>query len=133
MDLFELFILLSFCVINSLKAKFSTGIISTKEVFSVLLSLYDHNCLQNWIYLERFCFVSEAGLLSYTFQYPKKYEIESKKPLPYTTHFFLGIYLYFDTNDQWPSAYDKNKVRFILLTFKAFLELQAEGKGSQSR
>ncbi|KAI6235271.1 Transmembrane protein [Aphelenchoides besseyi] len=62
-------------------AKYSSGVISTP---------------QNWIYLDRFCFVSEEGMFQYSLQYPSKFAIES-------------IYLYFDTDSQWAAAYDKNK------------------------
>uniref|UniRef100_A0A1I7SSU0 GpcrRhopsn4 domain-containing protein n=1 Tax=Bursaphelenchus xylophilus TaxID=6326 RepID=A0A1I7SSU0_BURXY len=75
------FIVVYWLLPSYVAAKYSVGVISTD---------------QNWVYLDRFCFVSNDGVLQYFFQYPVSHEIES-------------IYLYFDTEDQWKAAYNSQK------------------------
>uniref|UniRef100_A0AC35FBQ3 GPR180/TMEM145 transmembrane domain-containing protein n=1 Tax=Panagrolaimus sp. PS1159 TaxID=55785 RepID=A0AC35FBQ3_9BILA len=48
---------------------------------------------KNWVYLDRFCFVSQKGKFSYEFQYPASFAVES-------------MYMYYDTADQWKAAYN---------------------------
>uniref|UniRef100_A0A0N5C3Q7 GpcrRhopsn4 domain-containing protein n=1 Tax=Strongyloides papillosus TaxID=174720 RepID=A0A0N5C3Q7_STREA len=47
----------------------------------------------NWYYIDKFCFVSETSKLSYNFKYPTDFGIQT-------------LYLYYDTPDQWLTAYD---------------------------
>uniref|UniRef100_A0A914DC13 GPR180-like N-terminal domain-containing protein n=1 Tax=Acrobeloides nanus TaxID=290746 RepID=A0A914DC13_9BILA len=75
-----IFLLLNFLIKSY--AKYSVGVIDTAE---------------NWAYMERFCFVSQTSQLSFTLQYPVKYEIET-------------LYLYYDTADQWDAAYNGSLV-----------------------
>uniref|UniRef100_A0A7E4UQ99 GpcrRhopsn4 domain-containing protein n=1 Tax=Panagrellus redivivus TaxID=6233 RepID=A0A7E4UQ99_PANRE len=48
---------------------------------------------KNWVFLDKFCFVSEAGNFQFELHYPKSYEIQN-------------LYMYYDTPDQWFAAYN---------------------------
>ncbi|KAK0396794.1 hypothetical protein QR680_001860 [Steinernema hermaphroditum] len=67
-----------FALLQITHAKYSSGVLISRN---------------NWEYLERFCFVSQSSSLYFFIEYPKKYEIQT-------------LYLYFDTETQWESAYN---------------------------
>ncbi|KAI1725573.1 rhodopsin-like GPCR transmembrane domain-containing protein [Ditylenchus destructor] len=65
------------------------------DIFVVVTAKYSVGTLatsNNWVFLERFCFVPNEGLLQYTVQYPARYEPQS-------------LYLYYDIDSQWNAAY----------------------------
>ncbi|CAD6190562.1 unnamed protein product [Caenorhabditis auriculariae] len=68
-------------------SKRSQGILSTAKDF---------------VYLDRFCFQSESGVLEYSFKYPTYYPPQM-------------LLLYFDTEDQWPKAYKQLSVSHLPL------------------
>uniref|UniRef100_A0AC35U632 GpcrRhopsn4 domain-containing protein n=1 Tax=Rhabditophanes sp. KR3021 TaxID=114890 RepID=A0AC35U632_9BILA len=49
----------------------------------------------NFAFLEKFCFVSEDSQVSFRFEYPEHYGIQT-------------MYLYYDAPDQWMTVYKKN-------------------------
>lgn len=59
---------------------------------------------QNWVFLARFCFLSEQG----EFEYYLEFNEDQGVP---------NLLLYYDTDDQWPAVYKTNKVRFEELLF----------------
>ncbi|XP_054168901.1 transmembrane protein 145-like, partial [Oppia nitens] len=83
--IFLLSIILLFIKLLLLKqlilAKLIEGEIDTKE---------------NWIFLTRFCFLSQDGVFEYDISYPKSYAPQN-------------ILLYFDSKNQWPKIYKKDK------------------------
>lgn len=66
--------------------KFSKGILNTAK-----------GSFENWRFLERFCFLSEKGLLKYEFLFPTSFSPQY-------------LYLYYDSASQWPAVY-KSKTR----------------------
>ncbi|KAE9551939.1 hypothetical protein FO519_004840 [Halicephalobus sp. NKZ332] len=68
-------------------------------LFSAASGKYTHGILRteskDWVYLDRFCFVSEVGKFQFELHYPQDYEIQN-------------LYMYFDTEDQWHKAYNKS-------------------------
>ncbi|XP_052285418.1 transmembrane protein 145-like isoform X1 [Dreissena polymorpha] len=54
------------------------------------------NTLEDWVFLTRFCFLSDKGTLRFEFEYPVEYGPQN-------------ILLYFDTKDQWPAVYKTDK------------------------
>ncbi|CAJ0951897.1 unnamed protein product, partial [Mesorhabditis belari] len=62
-------------------AKYSRGIIATTSEY------------MPWVYLDRFCFVTEMGTLNFTIRYPTDIGVQS-------------LLLYYDTPDQWDAVYD---------------------------
>ncbi|XP_052285419.1 transmembrane protein 145-like isoform X2 [Dreissena polymorpha] len=63
------------------------------------------NTLEDWVFLTRFCFLSDKGTLRFEFEYPVEYGPQN-------------ILLYFDTKDQWPAVYktDKNCTAKVAVT-----------------
>uniref|UniRef100_A0AAF5DLE4 GpcrRhopsn4 domain-containing protein n=1 Tax=Strongyloides stercoralis TaxID=6248 RepID=A0AAF5DLE4_STRER len=51
--------------------------------------------LKNWHYLDKFCFVSETSKFTYNFKYPTDFGVQT-------------LYLYYDTPDQWLTAYNRD-------------------------
>ncbi|XP_028679291.1 transmembrane protein 145 isoform X2 [Erpetoichthys calabaricus] len=51
---------------------------------------------EDWIFLTRFCFLSDSGLLEFRFKYPE-------------ARCCQNILLYFDDASQWPAVYKKDK------------------------
>ncbi|GLH08468.1 Predicted G-protein coupled receptor (GPCR), partial [Gryllus bimaculatus] len=50
------------------------------------------NTYENWAFIERFCFLSAEGKFEYLIEYEKTYSVQK-------------LLLYYDTFDQWASAY----------------------------
>ncbi|XP_064650759.1 transmembrane protein 145-like isoform X6 [Lineus longissimus] len=68
------------CLLQIANGKFIKGTLQTTE---------------NWVFLTRFCFLSEVGEISFKLDYPEKYAVQS-------------ILLYYDEEAQWAAVY-KNK------------------------
>ncbi|CAG14644.1 unnamed protein product, partial [Tetraodon nigroviridis] len=49
---------------------------------------------QDWVFLTRFCFLTEFGRLDFRFRYPK-------------SRCCQNILLYFDDSSQWPAVYKR--------------------------
>ncbi|XP_072049020.1 transmembrane protein 145-like [Amphiura filiformis] len=47
---------------------------------------------EKWIFVGRFCFLSDVGRLEFEVEYPKSFEVQN-------------LILYYDTQEQWPSVY----------------------------
>uniref|UniRef100_A0A3B3TXA5 Transmembrane protein 145 n=1 Tax=Poecilia latipinna TaxID=48699 RepID=A0A3B3TXA5_9TELE len=65
--------------VDSVFGKYVKGIVNTKE---------------DWVFLTRFCFLTEFGRLDFKFRYPK-------------SRCCQNILLYFDDSSQWPAVYKK--------------------------
>uniref|UniRef100_A0A3Q2D2P0 Transmembrane protein 145 n=1 Tax=Cyprinodon variegatus TaxID=28743 RepID=A0A3Q2D2P0_CYPVA len=70
--------------VDSVYGKYVKGIVDTKE------------SLQDWVFLTRFCFLTEFGRLDFRFRYPK-------------SRCCQNILLYFDDSSQWPAVYKKTE------------------------
>ncbi|KAF7227071.1 transcript variant X1 [Nothobranchius furzeri] len=72
-------VLSSVLCVDSVLGKYVKGIVNTKE---------------DWVFLTRFCFLTEFGRLDFRFRYPK-------------SRCCQNILLYFDDSSQWPAVYKK--------------------------
>ncbi|KAL7835710.1 hypothetical protein SRHO_G00280570 [Serrasalmus rhombeus] len=75
--------------VGSVLGKYVRGIVNTKE---------------DWVFLTRFCFLTDSGRLDFKFRYPK-------------SRCCQNILLYFDESSQWPSVY-KRPEKDILIHFE---------------
>ncbi|KAF4075943.1 hypothetical protein AMELA_G00224730 [Ameiurus melas] len=64
---------------GSVWGKYVKGVVNTKE---------------DWVFLTRFCFLTDFGRLDFKFRYPK-------------SHCCQNILLYFDESSQWPAVYKR--------------------------
>ncbi|KAL4657663.1 hormone-sensitive lipase-like [Arapaima gigas] len=64
---------------SAVRAKYVRGTVNTKE---------------DWVFLTRFCFLTDLGRLEFRFRYPK-------------SRCCQNILLYFDDNSQWPAVYKR--------------------------
>ncbi|KAK1806209.1 hypothetical protein P4O66_000096 [Electrophorus voltai] len=69
----------SILCMESVWGKYVRGIVNTKE---------------DWVFLTRFCFLTDFGRLDFNFRYPK-------------SHCCQNILLYFDESSQWPAVYKR--------------------------
>ncbi|CEF60038.1 Transmembrane protein 145 [Strongyloides ratti] len=76
--LFYIYIILNIFIINKISSKYVEGRFFIPT---------------NWYYLDKFCFVSETSKLTYNFKYPTEFGTQV-------------LYLYYDTPDQWLTAYN---------------------------
>lgn len=60
--------------------------------------------LEDWIFVSRFCFLSEFGRYEYYIEYERKYGD-------------LQLLLYYDEPNQWHAIYKTGKVHFAMLVF----------------
>nr|XP_054760379.1 transmembrane protein 145-like [Lytechinus pictus] len=62
------------------------------EVNIAEVKMAEVNMAENWIFLARFCFLSDIGRLRFEVQYPQSFETQN-------------LILYYDEPGQWPSVY----------------------------
>ncbi|KAK5861871.1 hypothetical protein PBY51_017313 [Eleginops maclovinus] len=67
--------------VDSVLGKYVKGIVNTKE---------------DWVFLTRFCFLTDFGRLDFRFRYPK-------------SRCCQNILLYFDDSSQWPAVYKRHE------------------------
>ncbi|TKS82324.1 Transmembrane protein 145 [Collichthys lucidus] len=72
-------VLSSVFLVDSVLGKYVKGIVNTKE---------------DWVFLTRFCFLTDFGRLDFRFRYPK-------------SRCCQNILLYFDDSSQWPAVYKR--------------------------
>uniref|UniRef100_A0A3B4WDW0 Transmembrane protein 145 n=1 Tax=Seriola lalandi dorsalis TaxID=1841481 RepID=A0A3B4WDW0_SERLL len=72
-------VLSSVLCVDSVLGKYVKGIVNTKE---------------DWVFLTRFCFLTDFGRLDFRFRYPK-------------SRCCQNILLYFDDSSQWPAVYKR--------------------------
>uniref|UniRef100_A0A8D3CJZ2 Transmembrane protein 145 n=1 Tax=Scophthalmus maximus TaxID=52904 RepID=A0A8D3CJZ2_SCOMX len=72
-------VLFSVLCVDSALGKYVKGIVNTKE---------------DWVFLTRFCFLTDFGRLDFRFRYPK-------------SRCCQNILLYFDDSSQWPAVYKR--------------------------
>ncbi|KAF3839328.1 hypothetical protein F7725_018045 [Dissostichus mawsoni] len=73
--------------VDSVLGKYVKGIVNTKE---------------DWLFLTRFCFLTDFGRLDFRFRYPK-------------SRCCQNILLYFDDSSQWPAVYKNNEKKEAVL------------------
>ncbi|XP_064155257.1 transmembrane protein 145 isoform X4 [Anguilla rostrata] len=76
---FGLAVVTSVLCVGSVLGKYVKGIVNTKE---------------DWVFLTRFCFLTDFGRLDFRFRYPK-------------SRCCQNILLYFDDSSQWPAVYKR--------------------------
>eukprot|EP00064_Thunnus_orientalis_P011637 superscaffoldBa00001697_g11668 len=100
-------VLSSVLCVDSVLGKYVKGIVNTKEGFSsgsalpyaalvvmvIALSITPDNTW-DWVFLTRFCFLTDFGRLDFRFRYPK-------------SRCCQNILLYFDDSSQWPAVYKR--------------------------
>ncbi|KAM8870463.1 transmembrane protein 145 isoform 2-T2 [Spinachia spinachia] len=79
--LLRLSVLSSVFFVQPVLGKYVKGLVNTKE---------------DWLFLTRFCYLTDFGRLDFRFRYPK-------------SHCCQNILLYFDDSSQWPAVYKRHE------------------------
>ncbi|PWA20596.1 hypothetical protein CCH79_00011584 [Gambusia affinis] len=73
---------------------FISGSVLPSAVMATALTVTYRRCSEDWVFLTRFCFLTEFGRLDFKFRYSK-------------SRCCQNILLYFDDSSQWPAVYKK--------------------------